>query len=80
MGTDALALAGMDAFYGDSHVLHGLSLAVGPGRVLGLLARATFLDARPPARRERGVRSPVALRGRVLAVQAREERRQGRVV
>ncbi|MET0258858.1 MAG: ABC transporter ATP-binding protein [Methylobacterium sp.] len=39
MGTDALALDGMDAFYGDSHVLHGLSLAVGPGRVLGLLGR-----------------------------------------
>jgi branched-chain amino acid transport system ATP-binding protein len=37
--TDALAIAGIDAFYGDSHVLHGVSLALKPGRLLGLLGR-----------------------------------------
>jgi branched-chain amino acid transport system ATP-binding protein len=37
--TDALAIAGVDAFYGDSHVLHGVSFALKPGRLLGLLGR-----------------------------------------
>jgi branched-chain amino acid transport system ATP-binding protein len=37
--TDALAIACLDAFYGDSHVLHGVSLALQPGRLLGLLGR-----------------------------------------
>jgi branched-chain amino acid transport system ATP-binding protein len=36
---DALAIAGVDTFYGDSHVLHGVSLALQPGRLLGLLGR-----------------------------------------
>jgi len=36
---DALAITGVDAFYGDSHVLHGVSLALRPGRLLGLLGR-----------------------------------------
>lgn len=35
----ALALAGIDAFYGDSHVLHGVSFALGEARLLGLLGR-----------------------------------------
>ena len=39
MATDALALSGVEAFYGDSHVLHALSFAVGEGRLLGLLGR-----------------------------------------
>jgi len=37
--SDALALEAIDAFYGDSHVLHGVSLALGEGRLLGLLGR-----------------------------------------
>ena len=36
---DALALSGVHAYYGDSHVLHGISLALGEGRILGLLGR-----------------------------------------
>jgi branched-chain amino acid transport system ATP-binding protein len=36
---DALALSEIDAFYGDSHVLHGVSLRLGTGRLLGLLGR-----------------------------------------
>ena len=36
---DALDIAGIDAFYGDSHVLHGVSFALKPGRLLGLLGR-----------------------------------------
>ena len=36
---DALAIAEIDAFYGDSHVLHGVSFALRPGRLLGLLGR-----------------------------------------
>ena len=39
MARDALALEGVDAFYGDSHVLHGVSLRLGEGRLLGLLGR-----------------------------------------
>ena len=39
MATDALDIAGIDAFYGDSHVLHGVSFALRPGRLLGLLGR-----------------------------------------
>jgi branched-chain amino acid transport system ATP-binding protein len=35
----ALALTEVDAFYGDSHVLHGVSLRLGEGRLLGLLGR-----------------------------------------
>jgi branched-chain amino acid transport system ATP-binding protein len=36
---DALALTEVDAFYGDSHVLHRVSLRLGEGRLLGLLGR-----------------------------------------
>ena len=39
MANDALALAEIDAFYGDSHVLHSVSFRCGPGRLLGLLGR-----------------------------------------
>ena len=39
MATDALDIAGIDAFYGDSHVLHGVSFTLRPGRLLGLLGR-----------------------------------------
>jgi branched-chain amino acid transport system ATP-binding protein len=35
----ALVLSEVDAFYGDSHVLHGVSLRLGEGRLLGLLGR-----------------------------------------
>ena len=36
---DALQLHEIDAFYGDSHVLHRVSLRLGEGRLLGLLGR-----------------------------------------
>jgi branched-chain amino acid transport system ATP-binding protein len=39
LANDALLLADIDAFYGDSHVLHGVSLRCGAGRLLGLLGR-----------------------------------------
>jgi branched-chain amino acid transport system ATP-binding protein len=39
LAPDALALTGIDAFYGDSHVLHGVTLRLGEGRLLGLLGR-----------------------------------------
>jgi branched-chain amino acid transport system ATP-binding protein len=35
----ALILSGVDAYYGDSHVLQGISLEVGEGRLVGLLGR-----------------------------------------
>jgi branched-chain amino acid transport system ATP-binding protein len=35
----ALTLSNVDAFYGDSHVLHKISFALGEGRLLGLLGR-----------------------------------------
>jgi branched-chain amino acid transport system ATP-binding protein len=37
--SDALALSEIDAFYGDSHVLHRVSFHLGEGRLLGLLGR-----------------------------------------
>ena len=37
--TEALALEGIDALYGESHVLHGVSFSLNPGRVLALLGR-----------------------------------------
>ena len=39
MASDALVLSEIDAFYGDSHVLHAVSLRLGEGRLLGLLGR-----------------------------------------
>ena len=35
----ALSLSSVDALYGESHVLHGVSFALNPGRVLALLGR-----------------------------------------
>jgi len=39
LASDALVLHEIDAFYGDSHVLHRVSLHLGEGRLLGLLGR-----------------------------------------
>jgi branched-chain amino acid transport system ATP-binding protein len=39
LATDALAVEALDAFYGESHVLHSVSFSVGEGRVLALLGR-----------------------------------------
>jgi branched-chain amino acid transport system ATP-binding protein len=39
LATEALALEGIDALYGESHVLHSVSFALGEGRVLALLGR-----------------------------------------
>jgi branched-chain amino acid transport system ATP-binding protein len=39
LDTDALTISGLNAFYGESHVLHDLSFNVKKGHVLGLLGR-----------------------------------------
>ena len=39
MATEALALEGIDALYGESHVLHSVSFTLQAGRVLALLGR-----------------------------------------
>jgi branched-chain amino acid transport system ATP-binding protein len=39
LATSALALSHIDAFYGDSHVLHDVSFSCGEARLLGLLGR-----------------------------------------
>ena len=39
MASEALTIREVDAYYGDSHVLHGVSFALQPGRLLGLLGR-----------------------------------------
>ena len=39
MANSALKLSGIDAYYGDSHVLQQVSFALGEGRLLGLLGR-----------------------------------------
>jgi branched-chain amino acid transport system ATP-binding protein len=38
-GGPVLAVRGVHAFYGKSHILHGLDLAIGPGEVVTLLGR-----------------------------------------
>jgi branched-chain amino acid transport system ATP-binding protein len=37
--SDALSLTNVHAFYGDSHILHGVSFSLAPGAVLALLGR-----------------------------------------
>jgi branched-chain amino acid transport system ATP-binding protein len=39
LAPDALSLTNLHTFYGDSHVLHGVSFALRPGGVLALLGR-----------------------------------------
>src|SRR5262249_59481974 len=39
LATDALDVSGIDAYYGDSHVLHAVSFALKGGRLLSLLGR-----------------------------------------
>src|SRR3954453_11794356 len=39
LGPDALSLSNVHTFYGDSHVLHGVSFGLRPGGVLALLGR-----------------------------------------
>jgi branched-chain amino acid transport system ATP-binding protein len=39
LASDALSLTNVHAFYGDSHILHGVSFALQPGGVLALLGR-----------------------------------------
>jgi branched-chain amino acid transport system ATP-binding protein len=56
---EALALSGIDALYGESHVLHDVSFALNSGRVLALLGRngagkttcmSTIIGFLPPRR------------------------------
>jgi len=39
LASEALRVGGVDAYYGDSHVLHGVGFALQAGRLLGLLGR-----------------------------------------
>jgi len=39
LASEALALEGVNAYYGDAHVLHDVSFTLRPGRLLGLLGR-----------------------------------------
>jgi branched-chain amino acid transport system ATP-binding protein len=39
LASDALSLTDVHAFYGDSHILHGVSFSLQPGGVLALLGR-----------------------------------------
>src|SRR6202035_4006590 len=39
LASDALSLTNVHTFYGDSHVLHGVSFSLAPGGVLALLGR-----------------------------------------
>jgi branched-chain amino acid transport system ATP-binding protein len=39
LATEALALTGIDAYYGDSHVLYDVSFSLGEAKLLGLLGR-----------------------------------------
>jgi branched-chain amino acid transport system ATP-binding protein len=39
LASEALRLKDVDAFYGDSHVLHGITFDLGTGSMLGLLGR-----------------------------------------
>jgi ABC-type branched-subunit amino acid transport system ATPase component/ABC-type branched-subunit amino acid transport system permease subunit len=70
-----LALEGVDTYYGKSHILHGVSLVVGPGEVVALLGRNgagktatlnTITGLRPPRR------GRIRFQGREIAGQAPE--------
>jgi branched-chain amino acid transport system ATP-binding protein len=39
LATEALSLSAVDALYGDSHVLHGMSFSLSAGKVVALLGR-----------------------------------------
>src|SRR3984885_10640880 len=39
LASDALSLTNVHAFYGDSHILHGVNFSLRPGGVLALLGR-----------------------------------------
>src|SRR5690348_16459618 len=39
LASDALSLTNIHTFYGDSHILHGVSFSLAPGAVLALLGR-----------------------------------------
>jgi branched-chain amino acid transport system ATP-binding protein len=39
LASDALSLTNVHAYYGDSHILHGVSFSLSPGNVLALLGR-----------------------------------------
>jgi branched-chain amino acid transport system ATP-binding protein len=39
LASEALSVSNVDAYYGDSHVLHGVGFALPAGRLLGLLGR-----------------------------------------
>src|ERR1700720_3082324 len=39
LASDALSLTNVHAFYGDSHILHGVSFSLQPGGVMALLGR-----------------------------------------
>src|SRR5260221_7935867 len=39
LASDALSLTNVNAFYGDSHILHGVSFSLQPSGVLALLGR-----------------------------------------
>jgi len=39
MGTEMLRLAGLHAYYGKSHILHGVDMSVGEGEIVSLLGR-----------------------------------------
>ena len=76
MANEALALGGIDAYYGDSHVLHGVSLVLGEARLLGLLGRngagkTTCMNVTMGMLRPR--RGSVTLFGRAIAGSAPED-------
>jgi len=60
--TEALSLAGVDALYGESHVLHRISFSLNAGRVLALLGRN---GCRQDNLHERHHRLPAAPRGEI---------------
>jgi branched-chain amino acid transport system ATP-binding protein len=73
---EVLALGDIDAYYGDSHVLHGVSFALGDARLLGLLGRngagkTTCMNVTMGILRPR--RGTVSLFGRSIAGRAPED-------
>ncbi|MDE2227726.1 MAG: ABC transporter ATP-binding protein [Alphaproteobacteria bacterium] len=76
MADEVLGLGGVDAYYGDSHVLHGVSFALGEARLLGLLGRngagkTTCMNVTMGILRPR--RGTVTLFGRGIAGQPPED-------
>ena len=61
MNEPLLSVAGLHTYYGKSHILHGVTLEVGPGEVVGLLGKSYDLAANLSHGEQRTLEIAIAL-------------------